>query len=309
MEKEFRKKLSRFAQIFKEAQDQGKREADTVMYITEFIHDVLQYDIFKEISKEYQVKEKYCDIAIKLDGQVIILVEAKPPGLKLVDRHIEQVENYAMRSGTEWAILTNGCEWRLYHLSFSDDSGVERALVFKTDLLNSFIENPADVISKLLLLHRKSFLKGELSKPISGLKAGAFGQEDEWPTLRSGMPFIPRLKSLGFSGMTYKYWKKKNLLTPQSLLSALFTKSVLKTISRELNRGEDVRVGIDDIERELKNMLDKGILADLADVKLNKKKRAKRLSRKPKPPVAELSEEGPAAVTPPSTPGSPLKKD
>lgn len=269
MEKEFRKKLSRFAQIFKEAQDQGKREADTVMYITEFIHDVLQYDIFKEISKEYQVKEKYCDIAIKLDGQVIILVEAKPPGLKLVDRHIEQVENYAMRSGTEWAILTNGCEWRLYHLSFSDDSGVERALVFKTDLLNSFIENPADVISKLLLLHRKSFLKGELNK----------------------------------------YWKKKNLLTPQSLLSALFTKSVLKTISRELNRGEDVRVGIDDIERELKNMLDKGILADLADVKLNKKKRAKRLSRKPKPPVAELSEEGPAAVTPPSISGSPLKKD
>ena len=44
-----------------------------------------------------------------------------------------------------------------------------------------------------------------VSKPISGLKAGAFGQEDEWPTLRSGMPFIPRLKSLGFSGMTYKF--------------------------------------------------------------------------------------------------------
>ena len=46
-----------------------------------------------------------------------------------------------------------------------------------------------------------------ISKPISGLKAGAFGQEDEWPTLRSGMPFIPRLKSLGFSGMTYNIHK------------------------------------------------------------------------------------------------------
>lgn len=253
MEKEMRKKLSTYAHIFKEAQDTGKREADIVMYIVEFLKDVLRYDVFKEISKEYQIKDKYCDIAIKLDGQVVILIEVKQPGFKLADRHIEQAENYAMRNGTEWAILTNGCEWRLYHLHITDD-GIERALAFRTDLLDSFSNNPDETISKLLLLHRKKFIKGELDK----------------------------------------YWHKLNLLTPQFLLRALFTDIVLKTIARELNRGEKVRVGNDEIERGLQNMLDKAILADLANVKLRKKRRVKKIPKQKKAHVQnEASDDSP----------------
>jgi hypothetical protein len=82
MEKEMKKKLAAFSAIFKTAQDEGKKEADTVMYITEFLHEVLKYDLFKEISKEYQIKEKYCDIAIKINGQPAIIIEAKQPGIK-----------------------------------------------------------------------------------------------------------------------------------------------------------------------------------------------------------------------------------
>ncbi|MBN2251480.1 MAG: type I restriction enzyme HsdR N-terminal domain-containing protein [Candidatus Altiarchaeota archaeon] len=242
MEKEFKKKLSAYASIFREAQEKGKKEADIVMYIVEFLKDALKYDVFKEISKEYQIKDKYCDIAIKIDGEVVMLIEAKQPGIKLHDRHIEQAENYAMRNGTEWAILTNGCEWRLYHLEVTDE-GIDSNLAFRTDLLNSYDENPDDVLPKFLLLHRKNFIKGSLDK----------------------------------------YWQKLNLLTPKSLLQAVFTDSVLKTIARELNRGENVRVGISELEREIKNVLDKNILAELADIKLKKKKKARRGGRKRKP--------------------------
>jgi hypothetical protein len=250
MDKELKKKISVYSQRFRGAQESGKKEADIVMYIVEFLKDVLKYDVFKEISKEYQIKDKYCDIAIKIDGQVAMLIEAKQPGLKLVDRHIEQAENYAMRSGTQWAILTNGCEWRLYHLQVSDE-GIESSIVFKTDFLSSFDEDPDDVVSKFMLLHRKNFVKGSLDK----------------------------------------YWQKLNLLTPQSLLQAVFTDSVLRTVARELNRGEKVRVGIDEIERELKCVLDKGILAELADLKLKKKRRTKRGPRKERKNAVGLEEQ------------------
>ena len=250
MEKELKRKLSTYAAIFREAQALGKKEADIVMYIVEFLKDVLKYDVFKEISKEYQIKDKYCDIAIKLDGKVEILIEAKQPGIKLSEKHIEQAENYAMRNGTEWAILTNGCEWRLYHMQLTDD-GIESSLAFKTDLAGSFDEHPDEVVSTFSLLHRKNFVKGSMDE----------------------------------------YWQKLNLLTPQSLLRAVFTESVLRTIARELNRGEKVRVRIEEIERELKNVLDKSILAELADLKLKKRRRLKRGPRKQRALAKKVSEE------------------
>ncbi len=239
MDKELKKKLSTYAQIFKVAQETNKKEADVVMYIVEFLKDALKYDVFKEISKEFQIKDKYCDIAIKIDGKVQILIEVKQPGVKLSSKHIQQAENYAMRNGTEWAILTNGCEWHLYHMQVSDE-GIESSVVFKTDLLSSFEANPDEVVSKFSLLHRNNFIKGSLDK----------------------------------------HWEKINLLNPNSLLRAVFTDSVLRTVARELNRGEKVRVQIDEIARELKNVLDKNILADLADLNLKRKRRRRRWHQK-----------------------------
>jgi hypothetical protein len=120
MEKELKKQLKLFASIFRDAQNKAIREANVVMYVAQFFKDALGYDIFTEISKEFQIKEKYCDIAVKLQGQVEFLIEVKQPGLRLADRHIEQAESYAMKSGTKWVVLTNGVEWKLFHISFSE---------------------------------------------------------------------------------------------------------------------------------------------------------------------------------------------
>jgi hypothetical protein len=250
MEKELKKQLKLFASIFKDAQDKGKREADVVMYVVQFFKDVLGYDVFTEISKEFQIKEKYCDIAIKLDGQVEFLIEVKQPGMRLMDRHIEQAENYAMRSGTKWVLLTNGCEWRVFHLSFDEEGGVESTLAFRIDLLKDFLDNPDDVISKFNMLHKKYYLKGELEK----------------------------------------YWTKKTMLVPKSLASALFTNTVLRAISKEINRGADVKVGTEEIGKALKNIFDKEILAEMADIKIGKKRRTRRAKKEPGEKVPKLPE-------------------
>ncbi len=72
-----------FAAAFREARDQGKNEADTVMYLVRFFENVLGYDALKgEISKELAIKDRYCDVALKVDGAVRLLVEAKAASQK-----------------------------------------------------------------------------------------------------------------------------------------------------------------------------------------------------------------------------------
>jgi hypothetical protein len=60
--KDILNKLSVFATAFREARDRGANESDTVMYLVKFFEDVLGYESLKgEISKEFSIKERYCD--------------------------------------------------------------------------------------------------------------------------------------------------------------------------------------------------------------------------------------------------------
>lgn len=81
--------LRRFATAFKEARERGANESDTAMFLVKFFEEVLGCDSFKgEISKELAIKDRYCDIALKVDGAVKVLVEAKAASLKsLADKH------------------------------------------------------------------------------------------------------------------------------------------------------------------------------------------------------------------------------
>ncbi len=240
MEKELKQKLRKYSNIFKDAQEKGRKEADVITYITKFLEEALGYDVFEEISKEQRIKDKFCDIAIKIKGKLELIIEAKQPGTRLADKHIDQAESYAAKSGTNWVLLTNGCEWKLFHLSFNEEEGIDRALAFRTDLLKSFQEKPKDVIEKFKLLHRKNFVKGELEK----------------------------------------FWKKKLLLIPHALSEVLFKEDVLKKIRTEVNRDADVKVGVEDIAKALKNMFDKEVLADMAEIKIQKE--PKSIRKKPK---------------------------
>lgn len=138
------------------AQEENLNEADTSQRVIKVFEEVLGYDAMAEITREKQVKEKYVDIAIKLDGVIRLLVETKAAGVTLRDRHIEQAERYAGEGNIRWVLLTNGVVWNLYHLSFEE--GIEYERVFSLNLAT----DPLDRASELLaLLHRQSIRKGD----------------------------------------------------------------------------------------------------------------------------------------------------
>ena len=145
LEKTVLNQLRKFSPAFREARDRGANESDTVMYLVKFFEEVLGYDSLKgEISKELAIKERYCDIALKIEGTVRILVEGKAAGIKgLVDRNIEQAENYASKAGIRWVLLTNGIEWRLYHLTWAENEGITHDLAWQANLIDE-LESDAE---------------------------------------------------------------------------------------------------------------------------------------------------------------------
>jgi len=85
-----RRPLRKFQPILLQAQRDNLNEADTVQRVVKFMEEVLGYDVLTEISRETQLKSKYIDIALKIDGVTKLLVEVKAAGVTLRDKHIEQ---------------------------------------------------------------------------------------------------------------------------------------------------------------------------------------------------------------------------
>ncbi|MBI4384915.1 MAG: type I restriction enzyme HsdR N-terminal domain-containing protein [Nitrospinae bacterium] len=150
------KNLKKYIPLFQQANEQKINEAETSLRIGKFLEEVLDYDVFQDITKEFTVKDRYVDYAIKVNGKVAFFIEVKQAGITLREKHIEQAENYAANAGVEWLVLTNGGHWHLYHLTFED--GIQSSLVFSANLFEDDIK---DASYKLAHLHKKSILKYE----------------------------------------------------------------------------------------------------------------------------------------------------
>lgn len=156
------------------AQKDNLNEADTVVRIMKFFEDVLCYNALTEISRETHMKGKFVDVAIKIDGVIRLLIEAKAAGVVLRDRHIEQAESYASRNNYRWVLLTNGVVWNLYHLTFEE--GIEYEKVFSIDLSVDSLDLAAE---RLGLLARSSMKKDEHERyweKVSALSPAAIGK-------------------------------------------------------------------------------------------------------------------------------------
>lgn len=234
-------KLKKFAQVFNEAKTREANEADTVMYLVHFFEAVLGYDSLSgEISKEVAIKEKYCDLGIKINGNLQFLVEAKAAGNKFLrDKDIEQAENYASHIGMKWVLLTNGVEWKMYHLSFNESEGIAHDEVFSINFLETFEKSPENVWSCIGLLHKENIKKDILNE----------------------------------------YLEHKKALSPGSLVRSLFNPDVLVAIRRELNRHTEIRLEIVDVFEAIKNVISKDALLEAGDISLRKKRRKHRKNK------------------------------
>jgi predicted type IV restriction endonuclease len=170
---DIRKPLKKYLPHLLQAQADNLNEADTVQRLVKVFEDVLGYDAMTEISREASVKEKYVDVALKIDGVVKLLVEAKAAGTVLRHKHIEQAQSYAANSNIRWVLLTNGVAWNLYHLTFEE--GIEAVLAFSADLT----QDGDGCAETLALLHRQSVKRGDLDsywEQRAALSAASIGR-------------------------------------------------------------------------------------------------------------------------------------
>jgi len=146
--------LAKFQPVLQRALATERNERDTVMIITDIFAEVFGYDKYENITSEFLIKRQFCDLAIKIDGEVKLLVECKSVFTKLREEHVLQAVGYACNSGIEWVVLTNGIHWMIYRVVFSKP--VEHIMVYDFNFCELDANKP-DHISLLCGLCRESF--------------------------------------------------------------------------------------------------------------------------------------------------------
>lgn len=123
--------IKRYQPILAAAKARDVGEADTVTIIKDMLADVFGYDKYSDVTSEHSIRGTFCDLAIKIEGQLETLIEVKAIGLDLKDHHVKQATDYAANQGIDWVLLTNGIVWRVYRLIFAKP--VDHELVLELD--------------------------------------------------------------------------------------------------------------------------------------------------------------------------------
>jgi hypothetical protein len=153
--------LKRFQPILAGALARDVNESDTAVIVTDLLAEVLGYDKYSEITSEYMIRSTFCDLAVKLEGELSLLVEIKAAGLELKDSHAKQAVDYAANQGCEWVALTNGAVWQVYKVIFGKPVAAEQILAF--DLLKINHRKDAE-LEPVWLLSKEGWQKSRLGE-------------------------------------------------------------------------------------------------------------------------------------------------
>lgn len=153
--------LKKFQPILQSAKNRDVGESDTVTIVKDLLQDVFGYDKYAEITSEHLIRGTYCDLAIKLDNELALLIEVKAIGLDLKDQHVKQAVDYAANQGCEWVALTNGIIWRAYRVAFTKP--IDHELVVELNLLDISPRSEAH-IELVWLLAKEGWQKARLGE-------------------------------------------------------------------------------------------------------------------------------------------------
>jgi predicted type IV restriction endonuclease len=151
--------LKQFQPIVEAAKKRDINESDTVVLMTGIISEMLGFDKYADITTEVQVKSTFCDLGLKIDNKIRILIEAKAIGVELRDKQIRQAIDYAANKGLEWVILSNAVKWQIYKVIFSKP--IDHTLVCEIDFLQLNPKSQED-IEKLYVLTKEAISKSIL---------------------------------------------------------------------------------------------------------------------------------------------------
>ena len=152
--------VKKFAKPLQDLLSRDANEGDTRLLITDMLCEGLGYDKFRDLTTEYMVKQDFADYGVRIDKQLVAFIEVKRVSQKLNERHLRQVQMYAVNEGVEWMILTNGQVWRAYHLTGGLPVIVN--LAFEIDLLGpASLEEKSDL---MFFLHREALKRRRIDE-------------------------------------------------------------------------------------------------------------------------------------------------
>ena len=152
--------LKQFQPVIQSALDKDINESDTVTIVVDILAELFGYDKFHELTSEHAIRGTFCDLAVVINDKVQLLLEVKAIGLDLKSKHLRQAINYAANKGTEWVGLTNGNNWQIYRVHFTQP--VMEELVLDFSLLD-LTPRSAATVECLYPLTREGVLKTALS--------------------------------------------------------------------------------------------------------------------------------------------------
>lgn len=164
-----RSAIRKFTKPLNDLLGRDANEGDTRLLVTDFLREGFGYDTYDDLTTEYQVRGEFADYGIRIDGDLIGFIEVKRVKTKLAAKQLRQVELYAVNEGVEWAVLTNGAEWQVFHLGTR--TPIEIDLALDVDLLGD--QTPGEKIEELFYLTRESMKRRQIDELWQARRATA----------------------------------------------------------------------------------------------------------------------------------------
>lgn len=153
--------VNRFQPILQAAKARDVNESDTVVLVADVLQDIFGYDKYSDLTSEHMIRSTFCDLGLKIDGELAVLIEVKAIGLDLKDQHVKQAVDYAANQGADWVALTNGVVWRIYKVGFGKPITQELVVEFDLLLVNPKREHDVEMLA---LFARDSWQKARLGE-------------------------------------------------------------------------------------------------------------------------------------------------
>ena len=163
--------IERYSQPLAALLHRDANEGDTRLLITDLLCDGFGFDKFEDLTTEYRIRGRYVDYGLRIDRNLVALMEVKRIAMNLAARHLLQAQNYALNEGVEWVLLTNGARWQAYRVTASMPIQVD--LTLDVDLLGP--GTPAEKAEELFYLTRESLKKGQIDELWKARRATAPG--------------------------------------------------------------------------------------------------------------------------------------
>lgn len=227
--------LKKFQTILVDAKDRDISESDTVVIIGDILAEMLGYKKYTEITTEFAIRGTYVDLAVKFEGTVRFLIEAKAIGVALKDSHAKQAIDYGANHGIEWVVLTNGVTWQVYKIHFRQP--IDKSLIFEIDILQANPRNP-QLLECFGNLSREGFTQSSMT---------AFFQQQQATSkysiaaLLTSKPILQALKR--------EIKHISNVKVEEDYLKTILQNDVIK---RELVDGEESKQAADFLKKSLK---------------------------------------------------------